>query len=412
MILPMRVELWYNLPVILMKEEEEGRLYMRVKSRLYNTIIKILSQHKKWLDVRHMFTLAWMVVGLIRSEKISLTAWVPYVESRAQYAQSTQRRFQRWIYNDRIRVGGLYDPLIQSALSGWGDNTLYLALDTSRLFEEYCLIRISVIFRGRAVPVVWKVIEHKSNTVAYEVYKELLDAAAKLLPGGVQVVFLADRGFADTNLMGHVRELGWHFRIRIKCSFLVYQEGAFRSVDEFPLQPGEAVFLNHVCLTWQKYGPVHVALGYSPDGKERWYVASDEPVSIETFQEYGLRSDIEENFLDDKSNGFQLESSKIRSAEGLERLCMVIAVATLYLVSQGVEVVRKGKRRLVDPHWFRGISYLKIGWRWIKTALTKGWRLCRKLCLVGGKDPEPVMPSLRSASKSPVFRVICLGSSP
>jgi len=252
---------------------------MRIKSRLYNTIIKILSQHKKWLDVRHMFTLAWMVVGLIRSEKISLTAWVPYVESRAQYAQSTQRRFQRWIYNHRIRVGELYDPLIQEALSEWGDNALYLALDTSRLFEEYYLIRVSVIFRGRAVPVVWKVIEHKSNTVAYEVYKELLDAAAKLLPEGVKVVFLADRGFADTNLMRHVREPGWHFRIRIKSNFLVYQNGAFRSVDEFPLQPGEAVFLNDVRLTWQKYGSVHVALGYSPDGKERCYVASDEPVS-------------------------------------------------------------------------------------------------------------------------------------
>ena len=387
---------------------------MKVKSRLYNTIIKILSQHKKWLDMRHMFTLAWMVVGSIRSEKISLTAWVPYVESRAQYAQSTQRRFARWVYNDRICVGELYGPLIQGALSEWGEHILYLALDTSRLFEEYCLIRISVIFRGRAVPLIWKVIEHKSNTVAYEVYKELLDAAAKLLPAGVPIVFLADRGFADTNLMRHVRELGWHFRIRIKCNFLVYQNGEFRSVDEFPLHPGEAVFLNHVHLTWGKYGPVHLALGYSPDGKERWCVASDEPVGIETFCEYGLRTDIEENFLDDKSNGFQLESSKIRSAEGLERLCMVIAVATLYLVSQGVEVVRKGKRRLVDSHWFRGSSYLKIGWKWVKTALTKGWRLCSKLCLVGGRDPEPAMASLRSISSNqpPMFRVVCLCNSP
>ncbi len=387
---------------------------MKVKSRLYNTIIKILSQHKKWLDVRHKVVLVWMVVGLIRSEKISPTAWVPYIESRAQYAQSTQRRFARWIYNDRICVGELYGPLIQEGLSEWGEDTLYIALDTSRLFEEYCLIRISVIFRGRAVPVVWKVIEHKSSTVAYEVYKELLDDAAKLLPGGVPVVFLADRGFADTNLMRHVRELGWHFRIRIKCNFQVYYNGEFRSVDEIPLRPGEAVFLNHVHLTWGKYGPVHLALGCSPDGKQRWYVASDEPVSIETFQEYGLRFDIEENFLDDKSNGFQLESSKIRSAEGLERLCMVIAVATLYLVSQGVEVVSKGKRRLVDSHWFRGSSYLKIGWGWVKTALARGWRLCSKLCLVGGRDPEPAIASLKSASKHqlPVFRVICLGSSP
>ena len=85
---------------------------MKIKSRLYNTIIKILSQHKKWLDVRHMFTLVWMVVGLIRSEKISPTAWVPYVESRAQYAQSTQRRFHRGCCNDRINVNELLSCMV------------------------------------------------------------------------------------------------------------------------------------------------------------------------------------------------------------------------------------------------------------------------------------------------------------
>jgi len=351
-----------------------------------------------------------MVVGLIKSEKISIPAWIPYVESRAQYAQSTQRRFQRWIYNKRIDVHELYVPLIQQALSEWGNHTLYLALDTSRLFEEYCLIRISVIFRGRAVPLIWKVMEHKSSTVAYDVYKGLLDAAAGLLPKGVKVILLADRGFADTELMRHCIELGWHFRIRIKCNFLVYYEGIYRNVDEFPLRSGEAIFLNNVSLTWDRYGPLHLALAFSPDSKERWYVASDEPVSMETFHEYGLRTDIEENFLDDKSNGFQLESSEIRSAEGLERLCMVIALATLYLVSQGAEVVEQDKRRLVDPHWFRGISYLKIGWRWVKSALDKGWRLCRRLRLTGGRDPEPAISSLRSKHLSSYMDVVSINS--
>ena len=386
---------------------------MIVKSRLYNTVIKILSQHKRWRDLRHAFTLAWMVVGLIRSEKISPTAWTPYVESRAQYAQSTQRRFHRWFGNDRIVVNELYGPLIQGALAGWGDHPLYLVLDTSRLFGDYCLIRISVVFRGRAVPVVWKVIEHKSSTVAYEVYKELLDNAVKLVPTEVSVVFLADRGFADTRLMEHVKRLGWHFRIRIKSNFLVNYKGQCRNVNEIPLEPGNAIFLNDVCITGQNYGPVYLALGYSPDGKEKWYVVSDEPVSMETFCEYGFRFDIEENFLDDKSNGFQLEDSRIRSASELDRLCMVLAVATLYLVSQGAEVVSKGKRRWVDPHWFRGSSYLKIGWKWVKTALTKRWRLCCQLGLTGGSDPDPAMASLRSAGKRlpPVLQVVSWDSS-
>ncbi len=126
-------------------------------------------------------------------------------------------------------------------------------------------------------------IEHKSSIVAFDEYKGLLDAAVKLLPVGVKVVFLADRGFADTDLMRHVKGLGWHFRIRIKSNFLVYCDDVFCSVDEFPIGPGEAMFLNRVCLTHDKYGSVHLALGYSPDGKERWYIASDEPVSLETF---------------------------------------------------------------------------------------------------------------------------------
>jgi hypothetical protein len=101
-------------------------------------------------------------------------------------------------------------------------------------------------------------------------------------------------------------------------------------------------------------------------------VVSDEVTNLTTLGEYGLRLDIEENFLDDNSNGFQLESSLIRSAAALTRLGFVLAHTALYLVAQGTEVVKRGKRRWVDPHWFRGNSYLKIGWNWVRSALSKG----------------------------------------
>jgi hypothetical protein len=158
-----------------------------------------------------------MVVGLIQAECVKLTAWVPFVHGRAQYAQSTQRRFRRWLANRRIEVAPLYGPLIQQALREWGTHTLYLALDTSLLWNQYCLIRLSVVYRGRAVPVMWEVIEHGSSSVTHAAYAALLDAVPALLPAGINVVFLADRGFADTALLAQLRRLGWHFRIRIKC---------------------------------------------------------------------------------------------------------------------------------------------------------------------------------------------------
>jgi hypothetical protein len=382
---------------------------MEVKSGLYHTIIGVLSQVGQWLDKRHMKTLAWMVVGLIESEQIGLTRWIPYAEVRAQIAQSVQRRFQRWLENERIEVHSLYGPLMANALREWGMTTLYLALDTSMLWEKYCMIRLSLVYRGRAIPLVWQVIEHGSSSVSLCAYQALLAQAAQLLPlyGCGKIVLLADRGFADTGLMRYVQhELHWHWRIRIKSCFKVYRRGRqVCKISRCAPKPGEAYFWHTIQITDARYGPVHLAMAHLRENGERWYVLSDEPTSLQTFDDYALRFDIEENFLDDKSNGFQLEASLIRSAQALTRLCLVLAVATLFLVCQGVEVVRSDQRRSVDPHWFRGNSYLRIGWNWLKHAKTKGWSLLGHWCLDPAPDPEPAIASRAAFFAQPSLRL-------
>jgi hypothetical protein len=104
-------------------------------------------------------------------------------------------------------------------------------------------------------------------------------------------------------------------------------------------------------------------------------VVSDAPTEVKTFEEYGWRFDSEANVLDDQSPGFQLESSLLRAAAALERLGWVLAITTLSLVAQGPEVVQQGKRRWVAPPWFRGQSYLKIGWPGVTLALSRGDQL-------------------------------------
>jgi len=367
---------------------------------LYDTLLGLLGQHSKWLDRRHRQTLAWMMVGLIGSKTVSLGAWVPYVITRAQYAQSTVRRFSRWLDNNRIKPQPLYGPLIEKAIISWAGKRLYIALDTSMLWNTYCMIRLSVIYRGRAVPLAWRVIEHGSAAVSHDVYKDLLDEAQSRLPLACQVVFLADRGFADTELMRQLQQLGWHYRIRIKSKFWIYPTHlAPFQVDEVELQPGHLRCWQGVEITESHFGPVHLTVALPLGSDEYWYVISDEVADLKTLSEYGLRFDIEENFLDDKSNGFQLEDSQIRSAAMLERLCLVLAITTLYLVSIGTSVVKQGKRRWVDPHWFRGASYLKIGWNGVHYALNRGYELLRTAYLSSEPDPEPAMASKKQDAK-------------
>jgi hypothetical protein len=52
---------------------------MESTRRLYNTRVMVSSQHQNWVDLRHLKTLAWMIVGLIQAGRSSLTAWTPYV---------------------------------------------------------------------------------------------------------------------------------------------------------------------------------------------------------------------------------------------------------------------------------------------------------------------------------------------
>jgi hypothetical protein len=133
-------------------------------------------------------------------------------------------------------------------------------------------------------------------------------------------------------------------------------------------------------------------------GYEEWAIVSDDPTDLHTFDEYGLRFDLEENFLDDKSAGFQLESGEIRDAQALSRLALILATATLYLVSTGTAVVTLGLRTRIDPHWQRGLSYFQIGWRYIRYALTHFKSLLPFFWLDPEPDPCPAFTSKRQAA--------------
>jgi hypothetical protein len=173
---------------------------MTTSTQLYGQLFDQLRQHSRVCDLRHLKALAWMVSALLCSGELNLAAWEPYVPSRATKAQSVERRWQRFMENQRIAVVAIYIPLGLVALSGWKQQRLYLALDTTVLWDRFCMIHLSVVWCGRAVPVLWRVLEHGSATVAFGEYKPVLRRARWLLRQHPDVMLLADRGFANHEL--------------------------------------------------------------------------------------------------------------------------------------------------------------------------------------------------------------------
>ncbi len=400
---------------------------MTPTSRLYDALNDFLSQSEyQWHDLRHLKTLLWMIVGILESQSIHLNGFGVYVKSRAKYAQSHQRRFRRWSSHRRIDIQAVHQALMTDALANWGKHRLYLSLDTTVVWNCFCIVWVGVVFRGRTLPVAWTIVAQASSTVRLWTIQRVLRQVARVTPTGVEVVLLADRGFADGKLMKHLKEtLHWHFRIRIKRSFHFQLQGHWHKVSEVILKAGDAYCTGAGAIgKTRPYSRVYLAFAHDKLSGEYWVIVSDEPTNLQTFCEYRLRFQVKESFLDLKSNGFQLEASRLRDKFSLCQLCGLIALTTLFLVWQGVQVVATQQRRRVDLHWYRGMSYLKLGWNWIlslsytrtgnwhgmsylklgwswiRLALTEQRQIHLYWTLSGAPDPEPALASKRQLEHS------------
>jgi hypothetical protein len=185
----------------------------------YNLMQFIGDSGVRFPDLRLFATFIWAILGLILSESVHLGRW-GLCRPGTTKASSRERQSSRWLHNDRIRSMLVYRPLIEKVLHKWAGETIYLALDTSQLWNRFVIIRLALVYRGRALPVGWIVCASKSATVSVALYQRMLAQVAAVIPENSRVVLLADRGFADVKLMKIVRQLGWHFRIRLQVKLV------------------------------------------------------------------------------------------------------------------------------------------------------------------------------------------------
>ena len=79
--------------------EDAGRVYQTVRR-----YVEVLL----WNDSRNADTFAWLVTGLLQSQKSTLPEWITYRQSDARFALSRERQARRWSGNPKIDPVGIY----------------------------------------------------------------------------------------------------------------------------------------------------------------------------------------------------------------------------------------------------------------------------------------------------------------
>jgi len=228
--------------------------------------------------------------------------------------------------------------------------TLYVAIDRTT-WREVNLLMASVIWKGRAIPLYWQLMENLGNS-DYAEQTQLLAKALPMLSAG-KVVVLGDREFCSVDLAKWLGEKGYYFCLRQKKSTWMKADGDdWEKLAALGLKPGTQCFYNTLTLTKSKgFGTAHLVgkwkrryRGFAPE--EPWFILTNLDTLDAAIQAYQKRFDIEEMFRDLKSGGYSLERCR---AQGKRFLAIVLLIAIAYTctTSQGQALKQKALQKYI-----------------------------------------------------------------
>ena len=237
---------------------------------------------------------------------------------------------------------------------------------------------------GRATPLIWLTVwkdELADQRNAFE--DACLSRLAELLPAGVGVTILADRGFGDHKLFAFLADLGFGYVIRFRGNIHVADaSGEVRPAADWVGKTGRARKLSGARIGAAAQQPVGaVVCVHAKNMKEAWCLAAsdgDAPTS-EIVNQYARRWTIEPNFRDTKDLrfGMGLSATRISEPTRRDRLLLVSAFATVLLTLLGAAGESLGLDRMLKSN----------------TAKTRTHSLFRQGCML--YDLMPTMPEDR-----------------
>jgi hypothetical protein len=330
----------------------------------YRTIRRALKElcpsEPKGNLARHLNTLAGLVSGIVGSNSAHLPKIAKKVPDNTK-KESRVKRFSRWVNNERIEFKCYYLPYVEALLASLAHRPLLLAIDGSEMGRRCLTLMVSVIYKKRALPIVWIVVQGSKGHFAEETHMRLIEQVYDIVPEGCDVIFLGDGEFDGTTLQATIAAYGWEYVCRTAKNALICKDGDCFSLHEVDVQPGDCIGLYDVSITHQVYGPVLVIARWKAEYKEPIYLVTNMLLAEEACYWYEKRFRIETFFSDQKSRGFNMQKSHLSDPDRLSRLMIAACLAYIWIIYLGVVAKRDSWVKIIHRTDRCDLSLFQLG---------------------------------------------------
>lgn len=164
-------------------------------------------------------------------------------------------------------------------LLGDAERRLALALDATNLGARWTVLSVSVVIRGCAIPVAWKVLPSHTPGSWRPHWEGLLACLHGRIPADWLVLVLADRGLYAHWLFHAILRCEWHPFLRINLAAKARPVGAasFDWLETWLPQPS-AAWLGEVDCFSGKRLRCHVGMQWEVGYRQPWVILTDLPV--------------------------------------------------------------------------------------------------------------------------------------
>jgi hypothetical protein len=292
---------------------------------------------------RRVLSLTHAVLGAVQAAQAGV-ANIGRAEAliRGVNSKHAIKQVDRFLSNTGFEVNVALRDVVRFVLGERWKVTVSLDWTVYEGGENHRIALNLVTRHGRATPLAWKTVpasELKDRRNDHE--DELLRLFKGLLPPSVkQVIVIADRGFGDVNLYDMLKgELGFDYVIRFREGLTVRDDsGTAKKGRQWVPSNGVARLLPKAKVTGKRFEVAAVVAVKKARMKEPWLLATSLALKAsEIIAIYAKRFTCEENFRDEKDCRFGMGSRwvKIARADRRDRLCLILALATILLTLLG-----------------------------------------------------------------------------